>query len=48
MDETKKKIRSEKNGAKHELLVLTLQKLAAKEEMLRVDIQINKVKRGML
>lgn len=48
MDEIKKKVRSEKDGDKQELLVLTLQKLAAKQEMLELDIRINKLKRTML
>jgi protease II len=48
MDEIKSKIRSEKDGNKQELLVLTLQKLAAKQEMLEIDMQINKLKRTML
>ena len=33
MDEIKGKVRDEKDGKKQELLVLTLQKLAAKQEM---------------
>jgi len=48
MDEIKSKIRLEKDGNKQELLVLTLQKLAAKQEMLEIDMQINKLKRTML
>lgn len=48
IDEIKKKARSEKNGEKQEVLVLTLQKLAAKQEMLELDIQINRLKRKLL
>ena len=39
IDEIKDKVRNEKDGDKQELLVLTLQKLAAKQEMLELDIQ---------
>lgn len=48
MKETKDKVRDEKDRAKQELHALTLQKLAAKQEMLELDIQINKLKRTML
>lgn len=48
MDEIKGKVRDEKDGDKQELLVLTLQKLAAKQEMLELDIKVNKLKRKML
>ena len=48
MQEVKKKVRDEKDRAKQELHTLTLQKLAAKMEMLELDIQINKLKRTML
>jgi len=48
MDEIKGKVRDEKDGKKQELLVLTLQKLAAKQEMLELDIKVNKLKRKML
>ena len=48
MQEVKKKVRDEKDRAKQELATLTLQKLAAKMEMLELDIQINKLKRTML
>lgn len=48
IDEIKGKVRDEKDGDKQELLVLTLQKLAAKQEMLELDIKVNKLKRKML
>lgn len=48
MDEIKGKVRDEKDGDKQELLVLTLQKLAAKQEMLELDIKVNKLKRKIL
>ena len=48
MDEIKGKVRDEKDGKKQEPLVLTLQKLAAKQEMLELDIKVNKLKRKML
>jgi hypothetical protein len=46
--ETKAKVRDEKDRTKQELATLTLQKLAAKMEMLELDVQINKIKRTML
>lgn len=48
MDEIKGKVIDEKDGKKQELLVLTLQKLAAKQEMLELDIKVNKLKIKML
>ena len=48
MKETKAKVRDEKDRTKQELATLTLQKLAAKMEMLELDVQINKIKRAML
>ncbi len=48
IDELKDKVRDEKDGNKQEILVLTLQKLAAKQEMLELDVQINRLKRKML
>ena len=48
MKAVKQKVRDEKDRAKQELHSLTLQKLAAKMEMLELDIQINKLKRTLL
>ena len=46
--ETKKKVRDEVDRTKQELNVITLQKLAAKLEMLDLDVQILKIKRTQL
>jgi len=48
MDDINDKLRDEKDPAKNELLALSLQKEDLKIEMLRVDLNINKIKRSQL
>ena len=48
IDEVKKKMRNEKEPDKQELFTLSLQKYAAKLQMIEADIAINKIKRTQL
>ena len=48
IDEVKKKMRSEKEPDKQELFSLSLQKYAAKFQMIKADIEINRIKRTLL
>lgn len=46
--ELSRKVRDEKDPGKNELLVLSIQKEELKQEMMRVDAKINKIKRALL
>tara|TARA_R110002096_G_C14098340_1_gene678489 strand:+ start:258 stop:503 length:246 start_codon:yes stop_codon:yes gene_type:complete len=48
ISEVKKKMRNEKEPDKQELFTLSLQKYAAKLQMIDADIEINKIKRTQL
>lgn len=48
IDSIKKKARDEKDPIKQEILILTMQKLAMKQEQLKIDVEINKLKRSIL
>lgn len=48
IDLIKKKARDEKDPIKQEILILTMQKLAMKQEQLKIDVEINKLKRSIL
>jgi hypothetical protein len=48
IDETKSKANSEMDPVKQELIILNLQKLAAKRELLELDIRITKLQRTIL
>lgn len=48
IDSIKKKARDEKDPIKQEILILTIQKLAMKQEQLKIDVEINKLKRSIL
>tara|TARA_B110000459_G_C16236477_1_gene327300 strand:+ start:213 stop:461 length:249 start_codon:yes stop_codon:yes gene_type:complete len=46
--ELSKKTRDEKDPVKNELLILTIQKEELKQEVMKVDAKINKIKRSLL
>ena len=46
--ELTRSVRDEEDPVKNELLLLTIQKEELKQEMMKVDAKINKIKRGLL